>query len=283
MGIAAATAVYFAGDALRSSIEQSPFAFLRLISTAQDPLPSLVGFLGYFVPLIAIALGFDAINSELNRRTLSRVLAQPVYRDAVLIGKIVGGLTTLALVLVGLWLLVTGFGIFYLGIAPSGEEIVRGLLYLLVTLLYAGVWLTLGVLLSIVFRQPATSALAALGSWILFTVLWPIVTQAAVQLFAPLKYGTAQEQFAQIKLSIALNRVSPNGLYSESIEAILLPETRSLGPVTYSQMEWALPGNPLPVSESIMLVSPQMLALAAAILVLFAACYVLFQRREIRA
>ena len=33
-----------------------------------------------WTPLIAIALAFDSINGEFNRRTLSRVLAQPIYR-----------------------------------------------------------------------------------------------------------------------------------------------------------------------------------------------------------
>ena len=43
------------------------------------------------MPLIAIGLGFDAINGEHNRRTLSRILSQPIYRDALLFGKFLGG------------------------------------------------------------------------------------------------------------------------------------------------------------------------------------------------
>ena len=39
------------------------------------------------------------INSEFTR-TLSRVLSQPLYRDALLLGKFLGGLTTLAVALV---------------------------------------------------------------------------------------------------------------------------------------------------------------------------------------
>ena len=59
---------------------------------AQDPLPSFIALLGFLIPLVAIALAFDAINGEFNRRTLSRILAQPIYRDALLLGKFLAGL-----------------------------------------------------------------------------------------------------------------------------------------------------------------------------------------------
>ena len=58
------------------------------------PLSDLLSSI--LVPFIAIGLGFDAINGEYNRRTLSRILSQPIYRDALLFGKFAGGLFTLA-------------------------------------------------------------------------------------------------------------------------------------------------------------------------------------------
>src|SRR5690606_39858115 len=81
-----------------------PFPTRR--SSDLDPLPSFVSFLGFLIPLVAIALGFDAINGEYNRRTLSRVLSQPIYRDALLTGKFLGGLLVIAICLLTLWLLV---------------------------------------------------------------------------------------------------------------------------------------------------------------------------------
>ena len=60
---------------------------------------------------MAIGLGFDAVNGEHNRRTLSRILSQPIYRDALLFGKFLAGLFTLSISLIALWLLVIGFGL----------------------------------------------------------------------------------------------------------------------------------------------------------------------------
>ena len=121
---------------------------------------------------MAIGLGFDAVNGEHNRRTLSRILSQPIYRDALLFGKFLAGLATIAISLITLWLLVIGFGLLRLGVPPSSEELARCLMFLLVTIAYAGVWLALAMLFSIVFRSAATAALISLGLW-LFLLLWP--------------------------------------------------------------------------------------------------------------
>lgn len=282
--LAAAGAVYVAGQRLREiGVAESPFAFLRLMSVAQEPLPSLASFFGYFIPIIAISLGFDAINSEYQRRTLSRVLAQPVYRDALLLGKFFAAAWTLGLVLLSAWLFVTGMGIYVMGIPPTGEELARSLIYLLITLLYAGVWLALGLMLSILFRQAATSAMAALGAWILFTVLWPMLIQLTASAVRPVRFGTPQEQLDQYELLLLLSRLSPNGIYSEAMQAILQPQTRSLGPVSYEAMHAAIPGASLPVTESLVLAWPHLVGLAAAALILLTGSYLLFQRREIRA
>ena len=68
-----------------------------------------------------------------------------------------------------------GLGLIFLGVPPGGEEIARSLVFLVVAIFYAGVWLSLAMLLSIVFRSPATAALVALGIWLFLTVLWPML------------------------------------------------------------------------------------------------------------
>ena len=156
--LTALAALYGAIDSHRQNTAEDPFLLLRLFTVDRAPLPSFVAILGFLIPLMAIGLGFDAINSEHNRRTLSRVLAQPIYRDALLMGKFVAGLATLAISLAALWLMVIGLGLIFLGVPPGGEEIARSLAFLVIAIFYAGVWLSLAMLLSIVFRSPATLA-----------------------------------------------------------------------------------------------------------------------------
>lgn len=281
--IAAVGAVYVAGQQLRATVMQDPFAFLRLFTAEREPLPSFVAFLGFFVPLVAIALGFDAVNGEYNRRTMSRILSQPIYRDALLVGKFLAALSTLAVLLLALWLVTTGLGILFLGLPPGAEEVVRGLLFLLATLFYAGVWLALAMCLSVIFRQSQGAVLTALGVWIFFAVLWPMLTQFIVQGAQAVTPGLARDPLAQVDLTMALARISPNALYGDAVQALLHPEVRALGPVFLAQLEGMIVGRPLPLAESLALVWPALTALVAGTLLLFAVAYVLFQRKEIRA
>ena len=144
--LVALAALYGAIQQIKDTTAEDPFLFLRLFTTSRDPLPSFVSFLSFLVPLMAIGLGFDSVNGEHNRRTLSRILAQPIYRDALLFGKFLAGLVTLSISLVTLWLLVIGLGLLLIGIPPGAEEIARSFVFLLVTIVYAGVWLALALL-----------------------------------------------------------------------------------------------------------------------------------------
>ena len=106
--LTAAAALYGALQGVRSTTAEDPFVFLRLFTDTQAPLPSFASILGFLIPLVAIGLGFDAINGEYSRRTMSRILSQPIYRDALLLGKFLAGLATLAISLLCLWLIVIG-------------------------------------------------------------------------------------------------------------------------------------------------------------------------------
>jgi ABC-2 type transport system permease protein len=284
--VTAMAALYEAISTLRQNTAEDPFLLLRLFTIDRAPLPSFVAILGFLIPLMAIGLGFDAVNGEHNRRTLSRILAQPIYRDALLMGKFLAALATIGISLAALWLLVIGLGLLFLGVPPGGEEIARSLVFLIVAIFYAGVWLSLAMLLSIVFRSAATAALVSLGIWLFLTVLWPMLAPAVAQVIAP-----ADPRYALLGLNDPatavwtqeLQRLSPNDLFGEAMLAVLSPTTRTLGPVFLDQLRGAVMGAPLPFGESIMIAWPQTVGLVAGTIILFAFSYVLFQRQEVRA
>lgn len=281
--LTAIAAAYAAIRSIRATIGESPFLFLRLLTLAQDPLPSFIALLGFLIPLVAIALAFDAINGEFNRRTLSRILAQPIYRDALLLGKFFAALLALTIGLVSLWLLVLGLGLLLFGVPPSTEETVRMLGFLVATIAYGGVWLALALLFSVLFRAPATAALAALGVWLLFALFWSVVTPLLANLIAGPPEGIFGPRMAYLETQQIIDRLSPNTLYAETALALLHPATRALGPVLVSQLQGALLGAPLPASQSFLLIWPQLTGLIAATIVIFVVAYIAFQRQEIRA
>jgi ABC-2 type transport system permease protein len=276
-------AVYAALGSLRERVGEDPFIFLHVFTVARDPLPSFLGFLGFLIPIVAIALGFDTVNGEFNRRTMSRILAQPIYRDALLLGKFLAGVATLAVVLLALWLFVTGLGILMLGLPPSGEEVARGLAFLVCCIAYGSVWFALAMTFSVVFRSPATAALSALALWLMLAFFWQMIVPLAAPVVAWADPDDPLSQLRTINASLALGRLSPNTLFAEVSMALLNPATRSLGPVFMGQLHGAIVGAPLPFEQSALLVWPQITALAAAVVVLFTLAYVIFQRQEVRA
>jgi ABC-2 type transport system permease protein len=263
---------------IRDVTAEDRFLFLRLFTLSSDPWPSFINFLSFLVPLVAIGLGFDSVNGEHNRRTLSRILSQPIYRDALLFGKFLAGLFTLSIGLVALWLLVIGLGLVFLGVPPNAEEMVRAFIFLLVTIAYAGVWLAVAMLFSIIFRSAATAALASLGLWLFLTMIWPLLAPIIVIGIAPLSTAANLILAAQY-----LSRLSPSTLFGEIVLAILNPTTRSLGPIYFSQLQGAVLGAPMPLGESLLIAWPQIVGLVASTILLFVGGYVVFQRQEVRA
>lgn len=269
---------------LRTVVGADAYLYLRIFTIEPQQVPiSFISALNFIIPLMAIGLGFDSVNSEFNRRTLSRVLSQPIYRDALLLGKFLGGLMTLAVGLLALWLIVFGAGLLLLGIPPRGVEVARAFGFLLVAVFYGGVWLAIAMLFSVVFRSTATSALCALGLWLFFFILWPMIANALVLGFAPAEITSIDQYVGIQELAIALQRLSPGTLFSEALLGLLNPETRTLGFMLPTQMRGAIPNAPLPLDQSLLLIWPQVTGLIAGMIVVFSAAYVVFQREEVRA
>jgi len=258
------------------------FLYLKLLTTTDNSIPPFHVFLSFLAPLLGISLGFDAINSEQNSGTLSRLMAQPVYRDNLLLAKFVSALVIVSGLFLALALLMIGGGLILTGVRMEPQELLRILGFIVITIAYVAFWLSLSVMLSILFKQAATSALTAIGIWLFFTIFYQIVINLVIKSFLPDPAYLTQEQVISYNdLILNLLRIAPNQLYSDAVTTLLVPSVRSLGPITMEQMAGAIP-SPLPFKESVMIVWPQVSGLMASTVGCFALAYYLFMRREIR-
>ncbi|MBO0753103.1 MAG: ABC transporter permease [Bradyrhizobiaceae bacterium] len=287
MVLASVVPFYNGEEQLRGTVD--PFPLLKLFNPGGHTL-SVVTILSFLIPVMAIGLGFDSVNGEHNRRTLSRILAQPIYRDALLAGKFLAALIALSVSLVCLWLLVVGFGVLVLGVPPSGDEFARSLAFLLIAISYAGVWLGVAMLLSVLFRSPASAALLALGVWLFMTLLWPQIAPEIAGKIAPphlrtINGLTVLDAEAMKDWFMALSRISPVFLFVEATQSILTPTTPSYGPLLdqLQQLQGTVVGATLPLRETLLMAWPQIVALVSGVIALFVATYVSFQRQEVRA
>jgi len=279
------SSVYSAGLGIREAVSQegNEFVFLRLFTSSGGSLPSFAAFISFLGPLVGLALGFDAINGERNSGTLSRLLSQPINRDAVINGKFLAGLTVLSIMLITLGLAIGAFGIILTGIPPTLEELGRILIFILFTITYMALYLAVSQLFSLLFKQTATSALAGIAVWLFFVVFMGLFAGLIADgLFPVTNESTASEVLRNQNVRQIIGRLSPTQMYDEAVVTILNPGVRSLGLVLSSQMEGAIPGV-LPLGQSILLVWPHLTGMIAATMICFVASYIYFMKQEIRA
>ncbi|ACU05072.1 MULTISPECIES: ABC transporter permease [Pedobacter] len=258
------------------------FLYLKLLTATDNSMPPFHVFLSFLAPLLGISLGFDAINAEQNSGTLTRLIAQPVYRDNLLLAKFVSALILVSAPFLVLALLMIGGGLVLTGVRIEPQELLRILGFMMISMIYVGFWLSLSITLSVRFRQAATSALTAIGIWLFFTVFYQIIINLIIRSFLPDPTFLTQDQVLRYnELILDLLRIAPNQLYTDASTTLLMPSVRSLGPMTMEQMAGAIPA-PLPFRESLMIVWPQVSGLIGATVACFALAYYLFMRREIR-
>jgi len=257
------------------------FFFLKLFTLSDGTLPSFTVFVSFLGPLLGISLGFDAINSEQNRGTLSRMLSQPIYRDYIINAKFTAALIVVSTLFLALGLLVIGTGLIAIGIPPTPDEFMRVIFFILTSIVYVAFWLNLSLFFSVKFRQAATSALAGIAVWLFFSIFYNMIINLLAKGMAPKGMLTEQQIVHYQNFILELMRFNPSQLFSEATTTLLMPSVRSLGALTMEQMHGAIP-NPLPLGQSLLMVWPQVTGLVAGSILLFALGYYSFMRREIR-
>lgn len=275
------TALTNIGAAIKPDDPDGSFLFLKLFTVSDGTLPSFVLFINFLGPLLGIALGFDAVNSEQNKGTLSRMLAQPIHRDCIINAKFVAALIIIGALLFALGLLVMGCGLIAIGIPPTPEEFWRIILFIITGIFYVAFWLNISILFSLCFRQAATSALASVAVWLFFSVFYAMIVNVVAKALSPSGMVSVYHQISYQKFILGLMRLAPSELFNEATTTLLMPSIRSLGPLTMEQLQGAIP-SPLPLGESIMIVWSQLTGLIAATVVCFAISYIVFMRREVR-
>lgn len=258
------------------------FVFITLFTSSGENIPALTFYIYLLVPIIGIALGFDAINSERSGGTLSRLLSQPVYRDSVVNGKFLAGIVTLAIMITTTLLLVSGYGLRMIGVLPTAEEIIRLFIYLVLTIIYGAFWMGLAILFSVVFRKIAASLLISLAIWIFFSFFMSMIAPAIANVLSPVVEGDQATLIQNAEMYQMLQRISPSVLFDEATRVLLLPVVRSLGIITMSQAAYMVP-NPVSLGQSLLLIWPHLSSLVCLSVICFAISYVLFMRQEIRA
>lgn len=269
-----------------AGVAKPKFVFLMLFTSSGAQF-SLVQFVAFFGPLIGLILGFDTINRERNEGTLSKLLSQPIYRDAVINGKFLAGLAVISVMMVSIVLLVSALGLIMMGVIPGIEEFWRIFIYLVISIIYISLWLGISIFFSIIFRSVATSALASLAMWIFFSFFVSLGANAVADaVTSDVGESDSDSVIRRAAISNAISLTSPMELYRDSTVTIIDPMRRTNSSFIQvgilENLSMSRFSGPLPLEQSLLVVLPYIIFLVAITLIFFAVSYTVFMRQEIR-
>jgi Cu-processing system permease protein len=139
---------------------------------------SLTSLSVYLIPLLALLMSFDAIAGEAERGTLPLLLAYPISREEVLIGKLLSHLAILAVAVLLGHGLAAGVALY------SDENALQGLPALArlswSSVLLGATFLGAGYALSSLSRRPSGAAGLAIGLWLGLVVLYDLALLSAI-------------------------------------------------------------------------------------------------------
>lgn len=183
-----------------SSKQQSMNKVFRLFTT-----PDLLYVIKVVLSLCAMLFAFDMVCGEKEAGTLRQSLSSSLGRPFLILGKWIGGFTSLIVPLFLAVLLGTAFVALQPRVAMSPQDWARLGLFLLSSVIYLAVFFSLGLLISCLTHQASSALVVSLSVWTLFVFLIPnlgnILAREVVeiptvqQLEAALTYNIARMMF----------------------------------------------------------------------------------------
>ncbi|MXZ00677.1 ABC transporter permease, partial [Candidatus Poribacteria bacterium] len=150
---------------------------------------------------LAILFAYNTISGEREDGTLKLVLSNPIPRDALVLGKYLGGVLSLFPIVTISF--TVGLVIAYASPATDFDvgDLLRLVMVLLISLLYVSICYLLGMLLSVWTKEAATTLILSMFIWGILTIVHSNIATFAVAKFPPHKSQPekeARQQIAQI-------------------------------------------------------------------------------------
>jgi ABC-2 type transport system permease protein len=159
------------------SQENIDMAQASLDNMVNPAMPTFLNFFyqfymafNYVGVMLAIIMGADLISSERESGTLRLLLTRPTYRDSVINGKALAGVTVITIML-GVSFLITMAVLLMSQIVPSGDDLNRIIAYFLVTLLFMVAIFAISLLVSTFSKTSKSAILLMLGLFVFMMVL----------------------------------------------------------------------------------------------------------------
>ena len=138
------------------------FVYIQYSSNFSD----IAQIIAVYFPLIGIALGYDAIITEKNSKSLNLLLTHPVYRDNIIVGKYIGICLDLFCIVFSSLMLIMAYDFLISGKVAQLESITRLFIFGFFTFCYLLIFASFGVLTSTILKSEISSLTLGVVTWI---------------------------------------------------------------------------------------------------------------------
>ncbi|WP_330630108.1 ABC transporter permease subunit [Halocatena halophila] len=179
---------------------------LELISFLGTPI-------GLFVPIIGLMLGFNAISGELESGSIKLLLSEPHKRSDVVFGKFVGRFVVMTIATLLGFIAALGIVLaLYAELSP-----VVYVEYVLLTVLFGGVYVSLGIAVSSLTRSKTKATAGVVGLFVVLNWGWGLIGIGLHWIIE----GTPFSMGAQPDWYQLFSQASPGGAFSRVSTAML--------------------------------------------------------------
>ena len=234
--------------------------------------------------ILGIFLGFNAISGEREQGSLDFLLTQPLFRDDILNGKMLGFILLIFTVVFASGLFSFGVISTLTGVFPSGDEFWRILTFFTTLFIYILSFASISVLFSVLFKSSVDALLASISVFVILNMLLSPLGDAAASLIYPLPIESFAENSAvkfnaifekQLDMKKTIDFFSPSGNFEQTSSVILDPY---LSTDTSQEYSMSIRHS---LSESLGLIWSNIVALILTLALPFIASYILFLRQDI--
>jgi ABC-type transport system involved in multi-copper enzyme maturation permease subunit len=248
--------------------QYTPLIFLTL----EENLP-------FFGALVAICISYASIEQERKKGSLRLLLSYPIYRDQVILAKMLSRVLMLTLVSFAsvsasfaLVVMVTGFKITF-------ATAIRILVIEAVTALYLSLFMGIGVYFSITSRDLELSAIKGMVIIFLFSSVWTHIVDIIMNVAAHFdpRYGINSPKLDMNMYRALLNivdLVNPNRIFTKLVYEISQQYTSSIS----NGITVLIKVNLL---KAVYSASQNLVVLMFYILMVYLLCYVSFRKMEV--
>ncbi len=226
--------VTYAGHDETHFITVRPSTSLLPFQLGPDVVIYVVAFslMGFFAPVIAIALSYDALSKERAQGSLELLLVRPASRTGLAVGKFLGTFLSIGLPVLGV---AVGTLVGLATITGKWPDLAFDVAFLLGTLGLIAMYVLIMQVFSTVVKSSGTAILSAILVWLVFSVLWSIVN-LLVQAVLGIETGTA----AYYDLNTVMLLFNPTGVFQLTIAAYLPPSLAEVAG-SYQLPNWSGP------------------------------------------